>query len=102
MSDYSIFKDYGHAIRNKLMEDVNGYVKFDLIPEADCIVFHIEFKAFKFRYVITDVSSSLYNDGSDLVVDSIERKYRRAIMDGFFKSERAKEREKLKGMEVEA
>lgn len=102
MSDYSIFKDYGHAIRNKLMEDVNGCVKFDLVPEADCIIFHILFKDFKFRYVITDVSSSLYNDGSGDVVESIERKYRRAIMDGFFKSERAKEREKIKGMEVEA
>jgi hypothetical protein len=92
MRDIQMYKDYGHSIRNRLIEDVNGYVKFDLIPEADCIIFHITFKDFRFRYVITDVSQSIYHGTSEEVVQGIEQKYRRSIMSAFFRTEENKER----------
>lgn len=92
MTDYSIFRDYGHAIRKRLMNDVNGYVTFELLPELDAIIFRIEFKDFKFKYVVTDASASLYNDGSDEVVNSIESRYRKSIMNAFFRTQENKER----------
>lgn len=92
MTDYKIFKDYGHAIRKRLMNDVNGYVTFELLPELDAIIFRIEFKEFKFKYVVTDASASLYNDGSDEVVNSIESRYRKSIMNAFFRTQENKER----------
>lgn len=92
MTDYKIFKDYGHAIRKKLMDDVNGYVTFELLPELDAIIFRIEFKEFKFKYIVTDVSASIYNDGSDEVINSIEKCYRKAIMNAFFRTQENKER----------
>jgi len=92
MTDYKIFRDYGHAIRNKLLDDINGHVTFELLSELDAIIFRIVFKEFKFKYIVTDVSASLYNDGSDEVVQSIEKCYRRSIMNAFFRTQENKER----------
>ena len=91
-SNKQIMRDYGHTIRNKLIEGVNGKVTFDCVPEGDLIIINILFKDFKFRYVVTDVSGSIYNGSSNEVVQSIERRYRHSILDAFFRTEANKER----------
>lgn len=101
MTDYKIFRDYGHAIRKKLMDDVNGHVTFELFPELDAIIFRIVFKEFRFKYVIQDASASLYNGGSDEVVQSIETRYRRSIMNAFFRTPENKERLKKRKLGIE-
>ena len=43
-SEKQMMRDYGHIVRNKLIEDVNGKVTFECIPEGDIIIVHIIFK----------------------------------------------------------
>ena len=92
MTNNAMYKDYAHTIRNKLIDDVNGKVTFEVVPEADCIIMYIAFKDFKFRYVITEASQSIYHGTSDEVVKTIEQRYRQSITNGFFRTEISKER----------
>lgn len=102
MSNTQLYKDYGHTIRDRLVEDLNGKVRFEVVLEADCIIFHIVFKGFKFRYVVTNVSESIYHGTSEEVVQSIEAKYRNSILGSFFRSDANKERLERKRLGVPA
>ena len=85
--------DFAQGIRNKLRNEVNGLVKFEIYEEIDTIIFRIFFKDFDFNYGINDVQSIIYDGSSEEVVCDILSRYKKAILNGFFKTEDRKRRD---------
>lgn len=77
----------------RLRNEVNGLIKFEIYGEIDTIVFKIFFKDFDFNYGINDVQSIIYDGSSEEVVCDILSRYKKAILNGFFKTEDRKRRD---------
>lgn len=89
------YVDQARSIKERLREEVNGIVRFEVYPEVDTIVFKIIFKDFGFNYAINNIQELMYSDGFDGQIDILLKKYRSAVLSGFFKNDKRKEREKL-------
>ncbi len=85
--------DFAQKIREKLRNEVNGLVKFEIYEEIDTIVFKIFFKDFDFNYGINDVQSIIYDGSSEEVVCDLLSRYKKAILNGFFKTDDRKRRD---------
>ena len=85
--------DFAQKIRERLRNEVNGRVKFEIYEEIDTIVFKIFFKDFDFNYGINDVQSIIYDGSSEEVVCDILSRYKKAILNGFFKTDDRKRRD---------
>lgn len=96
----TMYKDYGMTLRAKLIEEVNGKVTFEAVPEVDCVIIYILFKEFRFRYVVKDVADSIHFGTSDDVVGSILKRYKTSILDGFFRTEENKKRKAKKDLGI--
>ncbi len=94
--------DFAQGIRNKLRNEINGLIKFEIYEEIDTIVFKIYFKDFDFNYGINDVQSIIYDGSSEEVVCDILSRYKKAILNGFFKTEDRKRRDEAKLLGVES
>ena len=92
--------DFAQGIRKKLINEVNGLVKFEIYEEIDTIIFRIFFKDFDFNYGINDVQSIIYEGSSEEVICDILSRYKKAILNGFFKSEDRKRQEEEKRLGV--
>lgn len=88
------YVDQARSIKEKLREEVNGLVRFEVYPEVDTIVFKIIFKDFDFNYAINNIQELMYSGGFDEQIDILLKKYRSAVLSGFFKNERRKERDR--------
>ena len=85
--------DFAQGIRNKLRNEVNGFIKFEIYEEIDTIVFKIFFKDFDFNYGINDVQSIIYDESSEEVICDILTRYKKAVLNGFFKTDDRKRRD---------
>lgn len=85
--------DFAQGIRGRLRNEVNGLVKFEIYEEIDTIVFKIYFKDFDFNYGINDVQSIIYDGSSEEVICDILSRYKKAILNGFFKTDDRKRRD---------
>ncbi len=85
--------DFAQSIRERLRNEVNGLIKFEIYEEIDTIVFKIFFKDFDFNYGINDVQSIIYDGSSEEVVCDILSRYKKAILNGFFKTDDRKRRD---------
>ena len=85
--------DFAQSIRERLRNEVNGRIKFEIYEEIDTIVFKIFFKDFDFNYGINDVQSIIYDGSYEEVVSDILSRYKKAILNGFFKTEDRKRRD---------
>lgn len=93
--DKSVYIECARAITSRIREKVNGIVRTEIYPEIDTIVVKIKFKGFDFNYGINYVQEVMMNDKIPDAVDDILKKYKKTILNGFFKSEARKEREKM-------
>ena len=98
--DKQIYIECARAMLNRLHNEINGGIKYEIYPEIDTIIFKITFKEFDFNYGFGNIQDLMISDGIGEAVDDLLRKYRKAILNGFFKTEERKEREKLEGMFV--
>lgn len=94
--------DFAQSIRERLRNEVNGLIKFEIYEEIDVIVFKIFFKDFDFNYGINNVQSIIYNGSSEDVTNDILWRYKKAILNGFFKTEDRKRRDEAKRLGVES
>lgn len=85
--------DFAQSIRERLRNEINGRIKFEIYEEIDTIVFKIFFKDFDFNYGINDVQSIIYDGSSEEVVCDILSRYKKAILNGFFKTDDRKRRD---------
>lgn len=91
-----IYFDCAKYVSKKLHEEVNGFIKFEVYPEIDTIIFKIVFKDFNFNYPMNNIQEMMYVKGLDEEVETLLKKYKKAILNGFFKSDQRKERDKMK------
>ena len=85
MDDFHLFC---RRIREKLLDRVNGVVVFDLIMDSDAAIFYINFKDFHYKYVVTDLSTIMKEDGnSEKMAGIIEKKYKKCVNEKFFKTD---------------
>jgi len=90
-----MYYDFARSLKGKLIEEVNGYVKTEIYPDIDTIIVKFTFKEFEFSYPINEIADIIYSGSSDILVDNIIEKYKKAIMRGFFKTKGKKEQEQL-------
>lgn len=95
-----MYVECGQSIVGRLRKEVNGLIKFEIYPEADIIIIKIFFKEFDFNYAVKDIQDLIYNNGLDDTATSILKKYRSAILNGFFKTEARKERDHKKELGI--
>lgn len=89
-----VYWNFATSIREKLKEEVNGVVKFEIYGSIDTVIFKIYFKEFDFKYGISEVQSIIYDGRSEELVENILSAYKRAILSAFFKTENRKKRDK--------
>ena len=93
----SMYIEFANKVKGKLIEELNGYVRYELYPNIDTVIFKICFKDFDFAYALNHVSDSIYNGVTvDSIVDDFKRHYLKEIKNSFFKSEERKKRDKEK------
>lgn len=85
MMERYLYIDQARSIKEKLREEVNGLVRFEVYPEVDTIVFKIIFKDFDFNYAINNIQELMYSGGFDEQIDILLKKYRSAVLSGFLK-----------------
>lgn len=88
-----IYWDFAHSVRGRLKEEVNGMIKFEIYGSIDTVIFKIYFKKFEFHYAINEVQSVIYEGRTEEVVDDILHRYRKTILNAFFKSDERKRKE---------
>ena len=85
-------------MNNKIRQEVNGLVRYEIYPEMDAIVFKIKFKDFGFNYGVNNIQDLIYNNGTDKAIDDLLKKYKKAVLNAFFKTEERKERDRMEGI----
>lgn len=93
--DKQIYIECARAMLSRLRTEVNGIVRYEIYPEIDTIIFKITFKEFDFNYGFDNIQDLMISDGIGEAVDDLLHKYRKAILNGFFKTEERKERDRL-------
>lgn len=84
----SVYVDCARSVVDRLRKEVNGLIRFEVYPEVDTIIFKIVFKEFDFRYALGHVQDLMLQDGFDEAIDIMLKKYKSAILNGFFKTYR--------------
>lgn len=93
-----IYIECARAMNSKIRQEVNGLVRYEIYPEMDAIIFKIKFKDFDFNYGINNVQDLMYNGGTDEAIDILLKKYKKAVLNAFFKTEERKERDRMEGI----
>ena len=86
-----IYYDFARNLREKLINECNGYIKTEIYPDIDTMIIKIKFKEFEFSYPINEIADSFYCGSADSIVNDIIEKYKRAIYRGFFKVKKKEE-----------
>ena len=98
--DKQIYIECARAMNSRLRQEVNGLVKYEIYPEVDTIIFKITFKDFNFNYGINYVQDLMMRNATGEAIDELLHKYKKAIMNAFFKSDARKERDRMEGIIV--
>ena len=94
MRENEIWYEFAKGFVNRLRQDINGSIKFEMFPEIDVVVIRTNFKDFTFKYAISNVQEIMMIGSVDDQVDIFKRKYKSAINNAFFKTEDRKRRDK--------
>ncbi len=86
-----MYYDFARSLRERIINECNGYIKTEIYPDIDTIIIKIKYKEFEFRYPINGIADSIYFGASDQIINDIIEKYKRAIFRGFFKTNEKKE-----------
>jgi len=94
MGDKSIYYEFANGMFKKLIKEINGKIVYEIYINLDAVIFKIYFKDFDFSYAISNVSEKIYTGESmDTIISDLKEKYKRAILNSFFKTGRKKEGE---------
>ncbi len=93
----SMYLDFANGVKGKLIEDLNGFVRYELYPNIDTVIFKICFKEFDFAFALNHVSEIIYKGvTTDSIVEEFKKEYLKEIKNSFFKTEARKKRDKEK------
>lgn len=96
--DCRLYYDFANNVKSKLRKEVNGFIKYEIYPKVDTVIFKIMFKEFDYSYPVAEVQDIVYG-GKDVVGD-ILKDYRQAVNGAFFKTERRKNLDKGREVKV--
>lgn len=86
MADRSIYYDFARGMFDRFKEAINGKIIYEIYPEIDVVIFKIFFKDFEFSYAVNNVANVIYDGTQDKLVEEFTHKYKRAILNAFFKN----------------
>ena len=87
MVDKKMYFDFCRTMFKKMCGVVNGKIEYDAYPDKDFVVFKVSFKEFVFKFAIDQVTDHIYNCDSDRLIEEFTAKYKRALLNAFFKKE---------------
>ncbi len=83
-----IYYEFAQTMKDKLINEVNGRIEYEIYAKVDTVIFKISFKDFSFSYAINQIQDIIYSGQSyDELVEELKKKYMRTIQNAFFKSE---------------
>lgn len=92
-----MYYNFVNDVKDKLKEDLNGRIIYEVYPEVDTCVFKIMFREFEFAFAVNKAKEKWIEEGREGIID-IERDfkiaYREAIEKAFFKTPERKERDR--------
>ena len=91
----SMYYDFARGIKNKLCEDLNGRIVFEIYAHIDTVIFKIFFKDFDFSYAVNNIQERMYAGSVDEIPEEIKHEYMKAIKRAFFKTEQRKRRDEM-------
>ena len=94
MNDRQLYLDFGKSIRDRLYNEINARIWFEVYPEVDTIVVKTCFKEFNYHYAINHVQEHVYSSDEEDVIADFLKQYKRDILRGFFKTNERKQRDK--------
>lgn len=99
---FEMYMDFAMAVKERLLKEVNGRVWFDIYPRIDTVIFHIDFKDFKYNYGINDIQENIMtkSDYAEEITDILKNHYRKSVFNAFFKSDKHKERDEKKKLGI--
>ena len=80
-----MYYEFAKIVKEKLINSLNGYVRYELYPDVDTIIFKVKFKDFTFSYPVNGIAALVYDGRSDEIVEDFKTRYRKSIYRAFFK-----------------
>lgn len=94
-----IYREYALSLLRKLKEQINGYIVFELYPDADMVMIRTTHKGFDYNHVFNDVKNRVLDD-NDSAVEEFMEGYKKDLDKCFIKSEEKKAWEKKNSLKV--
>lgn len=86
MNENQIYYDFAKKLKEKLLDEINGRIEFEIYPNIDAIIIKTTFKEFTFTYACNGIQHKFYNgDGTAPIVEDFKKEYIRTIKRTFFK-----------------
>lgn len=92
-----MYYDFVNDVKDKLHEEINGRIIYEVYPNVDICVFKVTFKDFNFAFAVDRVKVQWIGEGREGIIDIVnafKTSYKDAIMDAFFKNDQHKERDR--------
>lgn len=92
-----MYYNFVNDVKDKLHEEINGRIIYEVYPEVDICVFKVTFKDFTFAYAVDRVQVQWIQEGKEGVIDIVNAfkvSYKDAITNAFFKTPERKERDR--------
>lgn len=92
--------DFATSVRDRLREEINGVVRFEIYEPIDSVIFKIYFKDFNYSYGVNNIQDIIYSEDAEDISSEILSNYKKVILNSFFKSEDRKRREESKRLGI--
>lgn len=97
----SLYWDFAKNIKDKLSNDINGRIEFEIYKEIDTVIFKVFFKNFKYSYAVNNVQDRIYSGSVEEIPEEFKKAYMSSIKKAFFKTESHKRRDERAKMGIE-
>lgn len=85
MNDRELYYEFANIVKEKLMNSLRGYVRYEVYPDVDTIIFKVKQKDFTFSYPVNGIATLVFDGKSDEVVENFKARYKKSIYRAFFK-----------------
>jgi hypothetical protein len=97
----SLYWDFAKNIKDKLSNDINGRIVFEIYKDIDTVIFKVFFKDFEYSYAVNNVQDRIYSGSVEEIPEAFKKAYMSSIKKAFFKTECHKRRDERAKMEIE-
>ena len=96
------YYNFVNDVKDKLKEDLNGRIIYEVYPEVDTCIFKITFREFEFAFPVNKAKEKWIEEGREGIIDianDFKTAYKEAIENAFFKTPERKERDRKARMD---